>query len=187
MLREPVYRNLPFDDKAKVTGSSLRPSRRCSFLKCLAGGGGGGEARTRTTHWWQSPALCVPLQEGQVGNQETPHNEFFLLLEGGGLYTARFVFWVEGAYTQQGRAHIRCLHPDAVPGAVQRPSSAAARPPPQLGPSSRRPRSSAGSAPLTQPLCCRSTRPTSPPCPAPQPPSSSPPLREICVPDPPLP
>jgi hypothetical protein len=32
-------------------------------------------SRTRTTHWWQPPALCVPLQEGQqVRNQETPHN-----------------------------------------------------------------------------------------------------------------
>ena len=29
---------------------------------------------TRTTHWWQPPALCVPLQEGQVGVQESPHN-----------------------------------------------------------------------------------------------------------------
>ena len=31
-------------------------------------------SRTRTTHWWQPPALCVPLQEGQVGVQESPHN-----------------------------------------------------------------------------------------------------------------
>jgi hypothetical protein len=31
-------------------------------------------SRTRTTHWLQPPALCVPLQEGQVGVQESPHN-----------------------------------------------------------------------------------------------------------------
>jgi hypothetical protein len=28
----------------------------------------------RTTHWWQPPALCAPLQEGQVRVQESPHN-----------------------------------------------------------------------------------------------------------------
>jgi hypothetical protein len=31
-------------------------------------------SRTRTTHWWQPPAFCAPLQEGQVGVQEPPHN-----------------------------------------------------------------------------------------------------------------
>jgi hypothetical protein len=40
---------------------------------------------------------------------------------------------------------------------------------------SRRPRPSAGSAPLPQPLYCRSTRSASLPYPAPQPPPSSPP------------
>ena len=30
-------------------------------------------SRTRTTHWWQPPALCVPLQEGQKwGSRSTP-------------------------------------------------------------------------------------------------------------------
>jgi hypothetical protein len=48
-----------------------------------------------------------------------------------------------------------------------RPSSAA-RPPKKHGPASRRPRPSAESAPLSEPLYCLSTRPTSPPYPAPQ-------------------
>jgi hypothetical protein len=30
-------------------------------------------SRTRTTHWWPPP-VSVPPQEGQVRNQETPHN-----------------------------------------------------------------------------------------------------------------
>jgi hypothetical protein len=41
-------------------------------------------------------------------------------------------------------------------------------PPKNHGPASRRPRPSAESAPLSQPLYCLSTRPTSPPYPAPQ-------------------
>jgi hypothetical protein len=28
----------------------------------------------RTAYWWQPPALCFPLQEGQVGAQEPPHS-----------------------------------------------------------------------------------------------------------------
>jgi hypothetical protein len=28
--------------------------------------------RTRTTHWWQPPALCVPLQEGQEWGTRRP-------------------------------------------------------------------------------------------------------------------
>jgi hypothetical protein len=66
--------------------------------------------------------------------------------------------------------------------AAGQPSSAA-RPPKKHGPASRRPRRpSVESAPLSQPLYCRSTRPTSPPYPAPQlisppsPPSSPDPL-----------
>jgi hypothetical protein len=50
-------------------------------------------SRTRTTHWWQPPALCVPLQEGQVGVQESPHNTeglpllcYFFFLPGGLLH-----------------------------------------------------------------------------------------------------
>jgi hypothetical protein len=31
-------------------------------------------SRTRTTRWWQPPALFAPLQEGQVGVQESTHN-----------------------------------------------------------------------------------------------------------------
>jgi hypothetical protein len=31
-------------------------------------------SRTRTARWWQPHALCTPLQEGQVGVQESPHN-----------------------------------------------------------------------------------------------------------------
>jgi hypothetical protein len=46
--------------------------------------------------------------------------------------------------------------------------SSAARPPKKHGPASRRPRPSAGSAPLSLPLYCLSTRPTSPPYPSPQ-------------------
>jgi hypothetical protein len=29
-------------------------------------------SRTRTTHWWEPPALCVPLHEGQVGSRSPP-------------------------------------------------------------------------------------------------------------------
>jgi hypothetical protein len=48
-------------------------------------------------------------------------------------------------------------------------------PPKKHGPASRRPRPSAESAPLSQPLYFWPTRPTSPPYPAPQPSPSSPP------------
>jgi hypothetical protein len=47
-------------------------------------------------------------------------------------------------------------------------ANSAARAPKNHGPSSRRPRPSAESAPLSQPLYCLSTRPTSPPYPSPQ-------------------
>jgi hypothetical protein len=60
---------------------------------------------------------------------------------------------------------IRCVFLGS--GFHYRPSSGA-RPPKSHGPASRRPRPSAESAPISQPLYCLSTRPKSPPHPAPQ-------------------
>jgi hypothetical protein len=51
-------------------------------------------SRTHTTHWWPPP-VSVPPQEGQVRNQETPHNTeglpLFTFAEGPSVFFS-FVF-----------------------------------------------------------------------------------------------